>query len=276
MNAEARRLTGFPSSRARSRLADRAYLQPERIAGVLDQGADLIVRAGWKNARWLDRRGEAGRSSRRIPQGVGLIDRPIFIGRRSGRPLALRLVAVKKPEQATEAARREARRQARKGRHRICKGTLAAAEWVILVTSLPRKDFPAVDILALYRLRWRIELAFKRLKSLIGLKGPLGVDERSAKPYLLAHLLVFLLLEPLVDELEDSTTLAWPSPPDPPRGMAPVAPARRVSSASDHARADHRLSTTTHCGVASTSPRTSETETRLPIHGPPYVSAYGA
>jgi len=75
---------------------------------------------------------------------------------------------------------------------------------VILVTSLAPEDFPAADILALYRLRWRIELAFKRLKSLIGLRAPPGADERSAKPYVLAHLLVILLLEPRVDELEDS------------------------------------------------------------------------
>jgi IS4 transposase len=32
-----------------------------------------------------------------------------------------------------------------------------------------------------YRLRWRIELAFKRLKSLIGLEGPPGKDPRPAK-----------------------------------------------------------------------------------------------
>ena len=63
-------------------------------------------------------------------------------------------------------------------------------------------------MLALYRLRWRIELAFKRLKSLIGLKAPPGVDERSAKPYVLAHLLVILLLEPLIDEFEDFPRLA--------------------------------------------------------------------
>jgi hypothetical protein len=42
------------------------------------------------------------------------------------------------------------------------------------------------------------------LKSLIGLKGPPGADERSARPYVLAHLLIILLLEPLVDGLEDS------------------------------------------------------------------------
>jgi hypothetical protein len=199
-------LDRIPVVKGEIRLADRAYLQPERIAGVLDQGADLVVRAGWRNARWLDGDGNPVDllAEFRKASAPGLIDRPIFIGRKSGKPLALRLVAVKKPAKAAEAARRTARQKARTGRHQISKGTLAAAEWVILVTSLAPEDFSAADVLALYRLRWRIELAFKRLKSLIGLRGPPGADERSAKPYLLAHLLVILLLEPFVDELEDS------------------------------------------------------------------------
>ena len=75
---------------------------------------------------------------------------------------------------------------------------------MILVTSLDEAAFPTADLLALYRLRWRIELAFKRLKSIVGLKGPPGNDARSARPWLLAHLLIILLLEPLVDAFEDS------------------------------------------------------------------------
>jgi|HubBroStandDraft_1064217.scaffolds.fasta_scaffold153503_1 hypothetical protein len=199
-------LDRIPVVKGEIRIADRAYLQPDRIANVLEQGADIVVRAGWRNARWLDADGEPvdllaelGKASDR-----GLIDRPIFIGRKSGKPLALRLVAVKKSGQAAEAARRAARRQAKKQGHQVSKGTLAAAEWVILVTSLAPEAFSTADILALYRLRWRIELGFKRLKSLIGLKGPPGADERSAKPYVLAHLLIILLLEPLVDGIEDS------------------------------------------------------------------------
>jgi hypothetical protein len=95
-----------------------------------------------------------------------------------------------------------------KAQETISEGTLAAAGWVILVTSLPPESFSAADILALYRLCWRIELAFKRLKSIIGMKAPPGVDERSAKPYLLAHLLAILLIEPFIDEFEDSPRLA--------------------------------------------------------------------
>ena len=134
----------------------------------------------------------------------GLIDQSIHIARPSGPALALRLVALKKPPAAAAEARRKARLAARKGGHRITRATLTAADWVILVTSLAPDAFSTEDILALYRLRWRIELGFKRLKSLIGLKGPPGTDERSARPYILAHLLMLLLLEPLVDAFEDS------------------------------------------------------------------------
>ncbi|WP_143744644.1 transposase, partial [Mesorhizobium prunaredense] len=46
---------------------------------------------------------------------------------------------------------------------------MIAAGFVILVTSLDQDEFDADTVLKLYRMRWRIELAFKRLKSLIGL-----------------------------------------------------------------------------------------------------------
>ena len=199
-------LDRIPAVKGEIRLADRAFLQPDRMASVLDAGADLIVRAGWRNARWLDADGAPVDLLGVFRNGAktGLIDQPIWIGRKSGTPLQMRLVAIKKPPQAADAARRKARREAQKGRHQISKGTLAAADWVILVTSLSKREFSTADILELYRLRWRIELAFKRLKSLIGLKGPPGTDERSAKPFVLAHLLMILLLEPLVDAFEDS------------------------------------------------------------------------
>jgi Transposase DDE domain len=200
------RLDRIPVVAGEIRIGDRVYLQPDRIGEIIDAGADIVVRAGWRNARWLGADGEPVDMLAILGKGAqrGLIDQPIFIARKSGRPLALRLVAVKKSPQAAEIARRKARKQAAKGGHQVSKGTLIAAEWVIIVTSLAPEAFTTEDVLALYRLRWRIELAFKRLKSLIGLRGPPGTDERSAKPYLLAHLLMILLLEPLVDAFEDS------------------------------------------------------------------------
>ncbi|MGH6848656.1 MAG: transposase [Methylocella sp.] len=75
-------------------------------------------------------------------------------------------------------------------------------------SSLTPEVFTTADVLALYRLRWRIELRFKRLQSRIGLNRPPGTEERSARPYVLAHLLTIFLLEPLVDEREDSFPVA--------------------------------------------------------------------
>ncbi len=188
------------------RLADRAYLQPGRMARLIEAGADFVIRAGWKGARWCDAKGRPINliSLLRKAAARGLIDCPIWIKLKHGAPLALRLVAIKKPAQACAESRRKARRSAQRGGHQLSRQTLEAADWIILVTSLKPENFLTDDILALYRLRWRIELAFKRLKSLIGLKGPPGTDARSARPHILAHLLVILLLEPLVDELEDS------------------------------------------------------------------------
>ena len=196
----------IPVVKGEIRIADRAYLQPDRIATVIEAGADVLIRAGWRNAGWLDAKGcPLDLIARlRAAKARGLIDQRIWIKRKDGAALAMRLVAVKKPADAAAESRRKARRDAHDENRAISKETLEAADWVILVTSLALDEFSTKDVLALYRLRWRIELGFKRLKSLIGLKTPPGTDPRSAKPYLLAHLLIILLLEPLVREFEDS------------------------------------------------------------------------
>ncbi|WP_294539371.1 IS4/IS5 family transposase [uncultured Rhodoblastus sp.] len=132
------RLDRIPVVKGEIRIGDRAYLQPDRMGEILDAGADIVVRAGWKNARWLGADGDRVDLLAILRKGEedGLIDQPIWIARKAGVPLGLRLVAAKKSPRAAEAARRKARREAVKGRHQIAKGTLDAAEWVILVTSL--------------------------------------------------------------------------------------------------------------------------------------------
>lgn len=183
------------------RIADRAYLQPDRIAKVLGAGADIVVRAAWNNARWLDE--EANRvdliALLKKARGKGLIDRPIWIGS-AKEPLALRLVAIRKPKEARDRSIEKLQRHARDKGRNLMPETLVAAEWVIIVTSLNRDEYPLSAISALYRLRWRIEIAFKHLKSGVGLAGPPGDDPRSARAYILCHLLLGLLTEPLIAE----------------------------------------------------------------------------
>jgi len=191
-------------------IADRGFLHPDPLAYVLEQGADIVVRAGWKGARWLDEDGKPLDilAVLKGAQSTGVLDRPIRIGRKKAPPLALRLVAFHKAPEAAEKSRAKARRAAQREGNVISEGTLAAAEWVILVTSLDAKTCSSSDIGGLYRARWRIEMAFKRLKSLIGLSAPPGEDLAVAKTWILAHLLMVLLLEPHISAPEISPRMA--------------------------------------------------------------------
>ena len=42
-----------------------------------------------------------------------------------------------------------------------------AADWLVLFTTLAAAEWPAPCVMALYRMRWQIELAFKRRKTLM-------------------------------------------------------------------------------------------------------------
>jgi hypothetical protein len=190
-------------------IADRGFLHSERLARVCEQGADIVVRAGWKGARWLDAKGQRFNLLAALAAAnADVFDCPIWIGRKKAPPLALRLVALRKPAAATEISRAKARRAAQREGNAILGGTLAAAEWVILVTSLKAGVWSSAEIGDLYRARWRIEMAFKRLKSILGLEGPPGEDPKVAKTWILAHLLMGLLLEPHISAPEISPRLA--------------------------------------------------------------------
>lgn len=192
------------------RIGDRVYMQADHIAEVIAAGADTIVRTGWRSGRWLEESGKPFDliAALKMATAQGVLDRQVWVGRKKAAPLPLRLIALRKPPEAIAEAVRKAKRAAQKEGTRISPSTLVAAEWVILVTTLEERTFSAADVGDLYRLRWRIELAFKRLKSLIGLKGPPGEDPDVAKTWILAHLLMALLIEPHTSEFDDSPRLA--------------------------------------------------------------------
>ncbi len=70
------------------------------------------------------------------------------------------------PPGAIAAEHERPRQRASRKQHKPDPRGLIAAEYMILATSLEEEAFPAAEVLAVYHLRWQIELAFKRLKSL--------------------------------------------------------------------------------------------------------------
>jgi Transposase DDE domain len=121
-----------------------------------------------------------GCSRQRI--GGGTLDRSISVSKPRGAftLLPLRLVMTREPPQAAARARLKAvPANGKSQRRRIEPRTLSAADFLILLTSLDANDFPVRQLGKLYRVRWQVELAFKRLKSLLHIGPPQGIGERT-------------------------------------------------------------------------------------------------
>lgn len=186
------------------RLGDRGFPQPDGIGNTLDQGADVLVRLTWNSLQmtengkpidWLKLFNRADRQ--------GAIDTPVRVHKAHSQfePIDMRLVVIKKPPAAAAKARAKARRASSKNQRRTDSRTLAAADYIILLTSLKRAEVPIELIAALYRLRWQIELAFKRLKSILHIDRLPSKNPDLARAWLYAHLLLALLLEEISAEL---------------------------------------------------------------------------
>ena len=82
-----------------------------------------------------------------------------------GQTYPLRLCAMRKSRVATERACAKAVEKARQHGREAQPQCLESAAFVLVLTSLPDK-FSAAQVLELYRCRWQVELAFKRLNGL--------------------------------------------------------------------------------------------------------------
>ncbi len=77
------------------------------------------------------------------------------------------LHACRRPAAQANAARRCCRRRAQKAGKTLRAATLYLAGWVVVVATLAVAVWPAETILALYRVRWQVELAITPWKSLL-------------------------------------------------------------------------------------------------------------
>jgi len=203
-----RRFTWQPGDIA---LADRGYARPRDLRPVLEAGADVIVRTGWRSLRLLHWDGSpfdlfaALRAKRQSQWEVRV---GIDEGTARAEPLPLRLVIRRKRRGEARAAQRRLLQDARKRGKRPDPNSLQAAKYILLLTSLPTHSFPTRAVLAIYRLRWQIELAFKRLKSLADLDTLPAKKPELARTWICARLIVALLAERIAGNPPDSSPCA--------------------------------------------------------------------
>jgi DDE family transposase len=186
-------------------IADRGYAHRPGIAAVVGAGGQLLVRLNWHNVPLEHPDGRpfdlllAGQDL--APGEVAEFAVQTAPHPKAGLPaVAGRLVVLRKSEAAAEAARRQVRLNARRKGRTPDARSLAAADYVFLFTNVAPERLTAVEVLSLYRFRWQIELAFKRLKGLVGLDELTAHDPALCQTFVLVKLLAMLILEDLCRE----------------------------------------------------------------------------
>jgi hypothetical protein len=209
-NSGAERLSRFEWQPGDIGLGDRYYARPGEFAPVLDSGADLIVRTGWNSLRLLTPGGEPFDLFATLDKvNKKPISRTVLVDTRDPeRPhLKLRLIIARLPPEKAESARKKVIARALKVGKQVDPRSLRAAEYVLLLTSLSEEYAPEA-ILQLYRLRWQIELLFKRFKSLLGLGELPAKEPNLARSWIFAKMILALLAENTARDLAESSPCA--------------------------------------------------------------------
>jgi hypothetical protein len=182
---------------------DRGYARVRNFVHARTKGADFITRIGWQSVQLFDTAGQRFDLFAALPAaGPAVVEHAVRIG--AGRtPVAARLILARKPPEAIGQEQARLRRKASKKGHKTDPRTVRTAGFMMLLTSLSAEDASADEIVRLYRMRWQIELAFKRLKSLGGFDELRADDPRLVRAWLLAHLIAAVLIEAsLVEDLD--------------------------------------------------------------------------
>jgi len=178
-------------------LADAGYCSVSSIRSVVQQQGNVVVRvnprtfplqrADGKRIHLLSLLEELQEAHQVGQWDVVLGDAP---------PIPGRVCAIRKSQQAIQRAHRRIERRASKKQTKPQDTTWEYAKYVAVFTT--EKALPPDAVLEWYRVRWQIELSFKRLKSLAQLGHLAKYDDQSVRAWLYGKLFVALLTQKLV------------------------------------------------------------------------------
>lgn len=176
-------------------LGDRGYCNAPGIGWVVMHGADVLVRVNRGSLPLNDPDGARIELMEwlRGLHGHDAHEREVVIrDNEHRRDIRGRLIAVRLPGAQAEKARARLHREFGA---KVTALDREAASYVVLFTTVPKSRLDAARCLALYRLRWQIELLFKRWKSLCGLDQLPNYLDETITAWLYAKVLLALLMQ---------------------------------------------------------------------------------
>lgn len=154
-------------------IRDLGYMVLEPLKKISECGAHFLSRHLNNRVLHIAQEGEDGRVEllsylRRHASYEGAeVDLDVVVGSNQKHygTLECRLVARRLPQSVVEKRLRKARQNEERLSKKFTKEHLRLLAWEIYITSLPRAAADVAQLAALYRLRWRVEIIFKAMKS---------------------------------------------------------------------------------------------------------------
>ena len=179
-------------------IVDRGYANPPSIEATVDRGSDILVRRNRAalpvfnvDGSRIDVADLIGRTTARGRAA----ERKVYVRTVAGRMFAVRLCWMRLADADAARAREHAKRDGAADA-----GELDAAEYIVLVTTVPKARLDAQQILALYRARWQVELDFKRDKSIGQLDTLPSLVPETIRAWLCAKVLLGLIARRLASQ----------------------------------------------------------------------------
>lgn len=177
-------------------LADAGYSNPPGILAIVEQHADVCVRLNPHSLPLFDADGKR----LKLPAELSKVDSTGTVAEWSvwvhagDRIIPGRLTAIRKSKEAIRRADLRLKDKQQRGK-KVGPLTRLCAQYVLVFTTLSTEQAGTDKVLEMYRLRWQIELSFKRLKSIADLGHLPKYDERSSRAWLYGKLFLALLTE---------------------------------------------------------------------------------
>ena len=195
-------LSQFPINTGDHIIVDRGYSRAPGIAYATDKGAFVCVRV---NTQSLMLMAPDKNEKFSLVENLKQLTACLEVGSWNvdamtpeGRRIRGRLCVIRKTPEAIEMAHKKAKRKASKKGHELRPQTLFLSEYVILYTTFCEEKFSAEKILEWYRIRWQIELVFKRFKQITHMGHLPKYHDHSAQAWLYGKLFVALITEKIM------------------------------------------------------------------------------
>ena len=187
-------------------IADRAYGTITSMEHCLKSGGDFIIRIKNKPFNLYNKQGE----KILLSDWLKTVDKKameltVYIKDSHKNFISLRICAVKKTKEEIGIEEKRLKRLESKKQTTYSEDTKFTHQFMVVITSLPI-SVSAKKVLEFYRLRWQVELVFKRYKSLLGLGNIPTKTKESSEVWLNGKMFLALLIEKYLGDIDFSPT----------------------------------------------------------------------